>query len=229
MTEGRVKLAVSLNGDDLLDVVTEQRIRAVEVAYGLPDKQRILEGLTKHDATVSGLAVNYVDVRDGRADIKSLVAEAKFWSTSLIVLQNCDEQDFKAVRALDQQVERHGDVTFLIENHRLERDYLIALFTVHGIEHLRLALNPAELARMGVKPFLEAIYRSLLRHLVDLLYVADATRDGVAQFPGQGHAEIKEIVSILHATGFDGPMVLRHDRNDLREAVRRSYRLLETM
>jgi len=71
----------------------------------------------------------------------------------------------------------------------------------------RCAFNPAEFARVGVKPFLQA-YKRPVRKFVGLLYVCDARFDGQPTALARGNGEIKEMISILRAGGFTGPMVL---------------------
>ena len=71
-----------------------------------------------------------------------------------------------------------------------------------------LALDPAELARVGESPFLTSYHRKRFRHTIAQMYVNDATEDGVARPLNRGNAEIKELVSILRCRSFDGTMTL---------------------
>ena len=64
------------------------------------------------------------------------------------------------------------------------------------------------------------------------LDVSDVTYDGRPAELGRGNAEIKELISILRSSGFDGYMVLGVDNRlvgDLRATVARFSHLLDTI
>ena len=89
--------------------------------------------------------------------------------------------------------------------------------------------NAANFARAGELPFLRS-YKQGLKRFVDQLDIEDALHDGTPQPLARGNAEIKEMVSILRACSFRGPMVLgRGNRaiGDLADAVTRFDRLLD--
>ena len=91
--------------------------------------------------------------------------------------------------------------------------------------------NAANFARVGENPFLGS-YKAKLRRFVDQLDVGDAVNDGPATPLAGGHAEIKEMVSILRAAGFDGYMTLSGDNRrvgTLLDAAKRFEHLLDTM
>ena len=67
--------------------------------------------------------------------------------------------------------------------------------------------NGANFARGGALPFLGS-YKKKLRRFVDQLDVVDGTYDGLPQRLACGHAEVKEMISILRCASFSGQMVL---------------------
>jgi len=100
----------------------------------------------------------------------------------------------------------------------------------HGTP-VAFTFNAANFARAGEKPFLQS-FRSKLRRFVDQLDVEDALFDGLPAPLAGGNAEIKELVSILRCSSFDGPMVLgagNRPVGDLFAATRRFEELLLSM
>ena len=91
--------------------------------------------------------------------------------------------------------------------------------------------HAAHFAHAGELPFLGS-YKQKLRRFVDQLEVEDALYDGTPQPLGLGNAEVKEMISILSASGFAGFMVLGQGNRltgTLLDAVRRFEHLLDTM
>jgi sugar phosphate isomerase/epimerase len=89
----------------------------------------------------------------------------------------------------------------------------------------------AHFARLGEKPFLKS-YKQKLRRFVDQLDVEDATFAGEPAPLAQGHAEIKEMISILRCASFSGWFVLScasQPAEPLRRSCHRFRRLLEAM
>jgi len=72
----------------------------------------------------------------------------------------------------------------------------------------KLAFNPAAFAEAGELPFLTSFRHRAIKKHVGYLVATDIGRDGRPRPPGQGKAEVAEIVSILRAGGFSGPIVL---------------------
>ncbi len=107
-----------------------------------------------------------------------------------------------------------------------------------AIQHLRAAGVLANLtycggnfARLGEKPF-HQMHRARLKALTDQLDVSDVTYDGRPTELGRGNAEIKELISILRCSGFDGFMVLGAENRlagGLRECVDRFLHLLDNV
>lgn len=91
--------------------------------------------------------------------------------------------------------------------------------------------NAANFARAGENPFLGS-YKQKLRRFVDQLDVEDATADGTPRALAEGHAEIKELISILRCASFPGLLVLgagnRHV-GDLRTVATRFVALLDAL
>ena len=94
-----------------------------------------------------------------------------------------------------------------------------------------LTFSPAEFAIVGENPFLTS-YRRHLRRFIDQVDLEDCLFDGTPRELARGHAEIREIVSILRCGSFAGLMVLS-PRNrgvgGLPEAAAAFDRLLETL
>ncbi len=67
--------------------------------------------------------------------------------------------------------------------------------------------SPANFAKAGEKPFLQS-YKQKLRRFITQLYIEDCTFDGAPQMPGNGNAEIKEMISILRCANFSGSFIL---------------------
>jgi aminoglycoside 3-N-acetyltransferase len=91
--------------------------------------------------------------------------------------------------------------------------------------------NGAEFARCGESPFL-GTYKLKLRRFVEQLDVEDGLWDGTPVPLAQGNAEVKEMVSILRCSNFEGMMVLgarNRAAGDLRQAAQAFARLLDTM
>ena len=76
-------------------------------------------------------------------------------------------------------------------------------------KNVSFAFNPAHFAAAGEKPFLRVYVRGPLKRCLTQLYVNDATLAGEPSLPGRGNAEIKEMISILRCSSFDGPMTLK--------------------
>lgn len=94
----------------------------------------------------------------------------------------------------------------------------------------RLAFNPANFARCGEKPFGKVSPH--IRRMAQVVYVNDALFSGEMQLPGYGHAEIKELISILRCWCFSGFFCVR-TVNPGKEGFNKStnlfWHLLETM
>ena len=76
------------------------------------------------------------------------------------------------------------------------------------------------------------MHRARLKALTDQLDASDVTFDGEPTELGRGNAEVKELISILRCSGFDGFIVLGADNRlvgDLRAAVDRFVHLIDTM
>ena len=112
-----------------------------------------------------------------------------------------------------------------------ERASAILLGLAHRNLHAGFTFNGAAFARAGEKPFLSS-YKKKLRRFVDQLDLADATADATPRPLAGGHAEVKEMVSILRCARFAGPMVLAAENRfvgTLADAADRFEMLLDAM
>ena len=71
-----------------------------------------------------------------------------------------------------------------------------------------LAFNPSNFARVKEKPFLQSLTLGRLKKFIRQLYINDGTFAGASTSLAGGNAEIKELISILRWSGFDGYFVL---------------------
>lgn len=69
------------------------------------------------------------------------------------------------------------------------------------------SFNAANFAAAGEKPFLQS-YKKKLRKFIAQLDVEDSLFDGTPKELAKGNAEIKEMISILRCSSFDGALVL---------------------
>jgi aminoglycoside 3-N-acetyltransferase len=91
--------------------------------------------------------------------------------------------------------------------------------------------NAANFARAGERPFSYS-FKQKLRRFVDQLDLEDCTCDGAQQILAHGHAEVKEMVSIMRCASFSGAIVLGYGNRlvgNLRDVVARFEVLLEAM
>ncbi|MCM8757378.1 MAG: TIM barrel protein, partial [Candidatus Omnitrophica bacterium] len=141
------------------------------------------------------------------------------------------------LRRVDRMVRlaRDEHITLLLENEpqsyawnsKLAADVVESI----GSLFLRLAFNPANFARVGEKPFLGI--NSHIRKMAALLYVNDCLFSGSPRLPGQGNAEIKELISILRCRSFDGFFSIKPGlgggKETFNQAAKSFWHLLETM
>ncbi|MAE67072.1 MAG: hypothetical protein CMJ18_22655 [Phycisphaeraceae bacterium] len=73
---------------------------------------------------------------------------------------------------------------------------------------VQLAFNPLHFVIAGEHPFLKS-YQSGLKHHIGALVVNDGLASGRRTLPEEGRAEIKELLSILHARSFAGMLLLQ--------------------
>lgn len=96
---------------------------------------------------------------------------------------------------------------------------------------IQFSFSPANFAAVGEKPFLGSIKKKL-RRFMDQLYIEDATFAGNPTALANGNAEIKELVSILRCSSFDGYMVLadgNKQSGNLKAVTESFIKLLENM
>ncbi len=143
-----------------------------------------------------------------------------------LILPVGDEEEFRAAADLVA-----GGMTVFIQNTWPPSGFYRGLYA--GEEHdPPLAFSPARFAGAGEHPFLQVFYRGPLRRMTRYVYADDALRDGTPTLPGRGHAEVKEIVSILRCRGYQGVICLRAPAPGLesfRQTAGAFRRLLDTM
>ncbi len=83
-------------------------------------------------------------------------------------------------------------------------------------QYLRFAYNPAHYGQMGGHPFLDLFYGRLIpaKRFIGQVYLNDAISGSIKEYApfGEGHAEIKELLSILSCRGFQGFGVFKSDK-----------------
>lgn len=87
------------------------------------------------------------------------------------------------------------------------------------------AFNPAHFANVGEKPFLGTYRDTKLKHHTRIIYATDGCFPGRPQYtlPLEGNGEIKEVISIFRARGFDGFITVKMgDRRGTGEFARQA-------
>lgn len=147
----------------------------------------------------------------------------------------------QAIETLKVLAEAAGkmSLTLLIENNpcAVWRDKLSCADVLAQVAspHLRFAFNPAHFAHVRENPFLNTWNRGKLKkHTAQLMVVDGCGHSGwpTTTLPGQGQAEVKELISILRCRSFDGLMTIStgQDANfSFKEAAAAFWHLLDTM
>lgn len=108
------------------------------------------------------------------------------------------------------------------------------LLALAGECDLGFAFNPAHFANVGEKPFLDTWRKTKLKRFTRIIYATDGCHPGRPQYtlPLQGNAEVKELISIFRARGYDGFVTLkmgdRRGTDAFRGHAAAFRRLLET-
>jgi len=92
---------------------------------------------------------------------------------------------------------------------------------------IRLALNPYNLARIKEKPFLEALTKGRIKKYIHQLYINDGTYQGDRTELAEGNAEIKELISIMRCSSFDGYFVIESAPKGFQYTLRRFWDLID--
>jgi aminoglycoside 3-N-acetyltransferase len=82
-------------------------------------------------------------------------------------------------------------------------------------EGFGLAFNPSNFARVKEKPFLQSLTTGRIKKFIRQLYINDSTFAGAGTSLAGGNAEIKELISILRYSGFDGYFVLEGNPGEI--------------
>jgi aminoglycoside 3-N-acetyltransferase len=94
-----------------------------------------------------------------------------------------------------------------------------------------LAFSPAGFTLANEKPFLQS-FKSKAKRFIKQLYIEDITFTGLPQIIGNGNSEIKELISILRCSSFDGTFVLGRKNvstGNLMETTKQFESLLNSM
>ncbi|MFP4249775.1 MAG: AAC(3) family N-acetyltransferase [Armatimonadota bacterium] len=100
--------------------------------------------------------------------------------------------------------------------------------------NLGFAFNPAHFANVGERPFLGTWRATKLKRHTRIIYATDGCFPGRPQYtlPLQGNGEVKEVISILRARGFDGFVTLkmgdRHGADEFKRQAAAFRTLMET-
>lgn len=156
------------------------------------------------------------EVRKNFIEIAAEEARALETDRLIFSIPACSAEERKTLPEAFRQAlafARDNNFTFLLENGLGDAAGLSDVMDI--IEQikddsLRLACNPANFAFEGGKPFLDFVRK--LKH-VGALYINDGIKNSPGGFclPGQGNAEIKEIISALRARSFNGLFILKAD------------------
>jgi len=106
---------------------------------------------------------------------------------------------------------RDAGLELLLENVAIPSEAVGQLMAELG-KDAALAFNPAHFAAAGELPFLRS-FRNRLKRYIRYLAITDSSPLGVPCLPGNGYGEVKEIVSILRCSSFDGFVSLGADPN----------------
>lgn len=119
-----------------------------------------------------------------------------------------NEAELDALRQIAELARLHG-IGIVIENDSrtaLSDDRtLTAVYSRFKEYPVSIAFNPLEFVRTKAHPFFHVYYNSKLKGKVGFLRVNDGLfADGSAVVPGDGNAEVKELVSILLKRSYKG-------------------------
>lgn len=97
----------------------------------------------------------------------------------------------------------------LIENNSntclSDNDILTSIFKSVNEKSAGLIFNPLEFAKLKSHPFFHVFYNSKIKTSISFMRVTDGLyADGRPVYPGEGNAEVKELVSALLARGYKG-------------------------
>lgn len=232
--------------EEAVVAITDQGIRTLEfgprlsselAAFDPENLEALREALTGMDVRVSAVTCP----PDGPVpDVVSRMAQlcAVLGATKLVLppLERRWSEAEATLLRLIAELQQQG-VELLCENRPgtlVDSKASCELF-LSRLPGLKLAFNPAHFAHVGENPFLRVYYKGRLKKHVVQLYITDGCRPGAEAFtlPGQGQAEVKELMSILRCRGFDGVFCLKLGGEGGKQAFIRQckafWHLLETM
>ncbi|MBI4026812.1 MAG: AAC(3) family N-acetyltransferase [Verrucomicrobia bacterium] len=126
---------------------------------------------------------------------------------------------------------RRRRVQLRLENFRENSAACAEQLKAIGQKQVSCAFNAAHFAAVAQHPFLGIYMKSPLKRFVTQFYVNDGTFAGEPTLPGQGNAEIKELISILRCASFNGLMTLKPARtlHSFATHAEAFWKLLDTM
>jgi len=125
-----------------------------------------------------------------------------------------------------------GEPAILLENVNQLAAEVCEILRKNRGKNLALAFNPFNFARVKEQPFMTSLTKGRVKKYIRQLYINDGTFDGLRTEPASGNAEIKELVSILRYSSFDGYFVLEGHfgkAGGFHSAVKGFWRLLKEM
>jgi len=190
------------------------------------ERTRLRQELKAHQFSVSAINPEWnrwpitEDPDPDLARFREILKVAQFFDCQHLVISSFKVPAREENRYRDQvlfrltemvKLARDQHITLLLENepgfYAASSDRCADLVESVGSLFLRLAFNPANFARGGEKPFLGI--SSHIRKMAGQVYINDALFSGSPQLPGQGNAEIKELISILRCRSFDSFFCLK--------------------
>jgi len=245
---------ISSDIDEVMDVLEGEGIISLEIGLESlmqsPVQGKEIRGkLDRRGFTVSVLAseesiVGHPDASKAHLEATFALAHllgAKYVRTPAPLRSAGGERDYQ--RLLQHlkgvvKLAKENDVTLLLEN---KPGTYADTSQAHGqllqavnSPHLRAALNPANLVRMGEHPCYGVVRSGPVKRFLDQLYVVDATFKGDAYvLPGRGNAELRESISDLRCRSFSGFLCLRPSLGGgvraFREAAKAFWTILDSL
>lgn len=206
-------------------------IGTIELDYvqGKPVHTLPVESLVTYVAELKNSDICISALRSGviPSDILAFLDKTKACGVTGVVLPLTFEAETVAAVAAEKNI----DVLF----YNLGLSSQAASNKLLAIKEAGLAcgfvFHAANFARAGEHPFLSS-FKAKCRRFVKQLEISDAFYDGRVAALASGHAEIKELISILRCASFSGTFVLGEglrETGSLREAANQFWVLMDHM
>ena len=150
----------------------------------------------------AGIKIAAIKLSGAGTDITiQLLKEAK--TKTIIMPSTSSKEDINKIASAGFEV--------LIENIRTSSaGYIEQIEKLAKHEnHVKAALNPLELVRVGEGPFLDTYSKTRIKRHIALVFINDGLATGEQMGLEEGLAEIKELISILRSRSFNGTFVLQ--------------------